>query len=107
MASKSMWIAVSAGCLLVSLCGAFGPASTGQFTPKDRQYWALQTVRRPDVPVVKHTSWVRNPIDAFISQRLEEKGIEPGPPADKVTLIRRLTFDLTGLPPTPEEVNAF
>ena len=52
-------------------------------------------------------AWVRNPIDAFILARLEREGIEPSPEADRVTLLRRLSFDLTGLPPTPEEVEAF
>ncbi|MEX2263857.1 MAG: DUF1549 and DUF1553 domain-containing protein [Bryobacteraceae bacterium] len=77
------------------------------FTKQDREYWAFQKVLRPEVPQVRRRSWVRNPIDAFILSRLEEKGIEPGPEADKITLIRRVSFDLIGLPPTPEEVQAF
>jgi hypothetical protein len=91
----------------VSLCAASESTPAKKFTDKDRHYWALQPVRSVSVPVIKHLSWVRNPIDAFILQKLEEKGIEPGAPADKVTLIRRLTFDLTGLPPTAEDVEAF
>ena len=54
-----------------------------------------------------HIGWVRNPIDAFVAAKLENKGIEPAARADRVTLIRRATFDLIGLPPTPEEVRAF
>ena len=88
---------------VVSLGAAADSTTVRKFTDKDRQYWALQPVRRPTVPAIR----VHNPIDAFILQKLKENGIEPGPAADKVTLIRRVTFDLTGLPPTPEDVEAF
>lgn len=76
-------------------------------SPADRSYWAYQPVRRPNVPTVRNAGWVRNPVDAFILARLEAAGLEPAPEADRVTLIRRLYFDLLGLPPTPEEVDAF
>lgn len=77
------------------------------FTAQDRNYWAFQPVRRAAPPQVRNGAWVRNPIDAFILQRLEGEGIAPGPHADKVTLLRRVSFDLTGLPPTPEDVQNF
>ncbi|MDB5298224.1 MAG: Protein of unknown function (DUF1553)/Protein of unknown function (DUF1549)/Planctomycete, partial [Phycisphaerales bacterium] len=70
-------------------------------------HWAYAPVRRPAVPPVKQHAWVRNPIDAFVLGRLEREGLAPAPEADKVTLIRRVTLDLTGLPPTPAEVDAF
>lgn len=70
-------------------------------------HWAFVPVRRPPQPKVKDTAWVRTPIDAFILAGLEAKGLKPSPPADPRTLIRRVTFDLTGLPPTPDEVEAF
>ena len=70
-------------------------------------HWAFQPIRRPDVPIVQNRSWVRNPVDAFILERLEREQIKPSPEADKATLLRRLSLDLTGLPPTPEEVAAF
>jgi len=89
----------------ISFAAESAPAKT--FSVKDREYWAFQPVRRPDPPKVRNTAWVRNPIDAFILQRLEQKGIGPASEADKITLIRRVTFDLTGLPPTPDEVAAF
>ena len=77
------------------------------FTPQQRRWWAFQKVVKPAVPVTKDRSWVRNDVDAFILAKLEEKGLKPAPAADKVTLIRRATLDLTGLLPTPEEVQAF
>src|SRR5579863_10338739 len=77
------------------------------FTARQRAFWSLQKVKPQSPPAVKHASWGRNPIDAFILSKLEAKGLAPGPAADKVTLLRRATFDLTGLPPTPEEVDAF
>ena len=72
-----------------------------------QRFWSFQPVRRPAVPVVKNAAWVKNPIDAFILAKLEEKGLAPSRPADRRTLIRRVSFDLIGLPPTPEEVEAF
>ncbi|MBI3695969.1 MAG: DUF1553 domain-containing protein [Acidobacteria bacterium] len=79
----------------------------GDFTPAQRKYWAFQPVTKPAVPVVKNKAWVQNPIDAFILAKLEEKKIPPAARADKITLIRRATFDLTGLPPRPQDVEAF
>ena len=70
-------------------------------------WWSLKPVVRPNVPKVKNTDGIRNPIDAFIRARLEAEGLAPSKEADRLTLIRRLTFDLHGLPPTPEEVDAF
>jgi cytochrome c553 len=70
-------------------------------------HWAFRPVRAPALPAVKDPAWAQNPIDRFVLSRLEEKGLAPAPPADRRTLIRRVSFDLTGLPPTPEEVDAF
>src|SRR5579872_45815 len=70
-------------------------------------HWAYTPPVRPPVPEVRKTSWPKNPIDHFILARLETEGLHPSREADKRTLIRRLSFDLTGLPPTPEEVQAF
>ena len=71
------------------------------------RHWAFRPVAQPAVPRVKNQAWVKTPIDAFILARLEAKGLKPAPPADRRTLLRRVTFDLTGLPPTPEEVSAY
>lgn len=74
---------------------------------KYEQHWAFVPPQRPDIPTVRNKAWVLNPIDAFILARLEKEGRRPSPAADRVTLIRRLSLDLTGLPPTPAEVDAF
>jgi mono/diheme cytochrome c family protein/cytochrome c553 len=74
-------------------------------TPEQRKYWAFRPVTKPAFP--KADAWAKTPIDHFIAAKLQEKGLAPVKPADKRTLIRRATFDLTGLPPTPEEVDAF
>jgi hypothetical protein len=70
-------------------------------------WWSLRPIRRPAVPDAADRGWVRNPIDAFILAGLQRLGLTPAPEADRATLLRRATFDLTGLPPTPEEVEAF
>ena len=69
--------------------------------------WALQPIVRPSVPSVKTEAWPRDDLDAFILQRLEAEGLAPAGDADRYTLLRRVTFDLTGLPPAPEEIEAF
>ncbi len=70
-------------------------------------HWAFQKPRAVQPPSVQHKNWVQTPIDAFILARLEKAGLRPAPAADRATLLRRITFDLTGLPPTPEECAAF
>lgn len=77
-------------------------------TPDDgRSHWAFQPPTRPALPVVRNRAWIRNAIDAFVPARLEARGIEPSPEADRITLARRLYLDLIGLPPQPEELEAF
>src|SRR5882724_919631 len=70
-------------------------------------HWAFIAPKRPAVPVVKNKSWVRNPIDNFILIELEKRGLTPAPEADRRTLARRLSLDITGLPPAPDMVEAF
>ena len=72
-----------------------------------REHWAYQPVARPAPPQVQNTAWVRTELDGFVLAKLQAKGLTPSPEADRRTLIRRLTFDLIGLPPTIEEVEAF
>ncbi len=84
-----------------------GPGAAGHFSAAHRRHWAFQSVRRTPTPRVKNAAWPRSPIDRWILARLEAQGLEPSPPADKRTLLRRASFDLTGLPPTPEEMATF
>lgn len=72
-----------------------------------KEHWAFETPRRQDPPRVKNTEWVKNPIDSFVLDKLQQNGLIPADPAEKTVLLRRVTFDLTGLPPTPSQVDAF
>lgn len=72
-----------------------------------RNHWSFQPLSMPVVPKPVHQTWPLNDIDRFILSRLEKEGLAPTAPADRVTLLRRVTFDLTGLPPTPEQVKSF
>jgi mono/diheme cytochrome c family protein len=91
--------------------GAFYPPTlvvkTGIDWEAGRKHWSFQPVVPPPVPTVKDSSWAKNDIDRFILAALESRGLKPLGPADKRTLIRRVTYDLTGLPPTPDEIDAF
>ena len=82
-------------------------ASEEPITPDERSHWAYRPLHRPEPPAVRNVSRVRNPIDRFILARLESKKLAPLPEADPVTLIRRVTLDLLGLPPTPGEIDGF
>ena len=70
-------------------------------------HWSFTAPVHTEPPAAKQAGWVRNPIDQFIAARLDREGLRPSPEADKVTLLRRVTYDLTGLPPTPAEIDAF
>lgn len=89
--------------------GAVWPASANvaRATTSKRNHWAFKAPVRPAVPAVDRKKWPRNPIDHFILARLEQEKLNPSPEADKLTLLRRVTLDLTGLPPTPKEIDAF
>lgn len=75
--------------------------------PPVPQHWAFVAPAKPTAPVVQNSRWSERPIDRFVMRKLEAAGIEPSPSASKRTLIRRLSFDLTGLPPTRSEIQAF
>ena len=105
-------IATIAGCLTAPGAGDFARAPKErvavQTTKREtKEHWAFKAPRRPAVPVVKNRPWVRNPIDAFVLARLEREKITPSPEADRATLLRRLSLDLLGLPPTPEQLESF
>jgi hypothetical protein len=89
-------------CLIALSAQAAAPSMN-----EGRKHWAFQPVTNPAPPAVKNASWPRNDIDRFILAKLEAAGLQPSPEADRATLIRRVTLDLTGLLPTPEEVEAF
>lgn len=89
---------------------AYEKAVLVQWIEKGAEYkphWAFVKPELPEIPTVEHDDWVRNPIDNFVAYRLEEKKMVPAKAADKQTLIRRVTFDLTGLPPTLAEIDTF
>jgi Protein of unknown function (DUF1553)/Protein of unknown function (DUF1549) len=99
---------LKSGLLLLALvCTSQAFDDYHKFSDAELNYWAFQKVQKPAAPAVRNRAWVKTPVDAFILKELESKQIKPAPRADKVTLLRRATFDLTGLPPTPAEVKAF
>ena len=87
--------------------GAVWPDGVGVEAAEVKKHWAFEPPSRPPLPALKNRAWPRNPMDHFILARLEKEGLQPSPEADKVTLLRRLTLDLIGLPPSIEEVDAF
>jgi len=74
---------------------------------KYESHWSYRPIAKPELPEVKQTEWIRNPIDQFVLAKLEAAGVKPSPTADRATLIKRLYHDLTGLPPSPAEVDEF
>ncbi len=78
-----------------------------KITAEDRQFWSFQPLADPKPPQVENEKWVRNEIDRFIARKLQEQNISPSEEASRKTLLRRLSFDLTGLPPTPEQLDKF
>jgi Protein of unknown function (DUF1549)/Protein of unknown function (DUF1553) len=93
--------------LALSAALLFSAEAPHVFTPAQKNYWFFQPVKKSPVPAVKNKAWVKTPIDAFILAKLEEQNLQPNPRADKLTLLRRVTIDMTGLPPTQEEIQAF
>ena len=108
--SKKLPEAAIAGLVDWVKMGAPFPASefsNSKSPTANTSHWSFQPVQNPPAPAVKKTDWPRNSLDRFILARLEAKGGQPAPAADRRTLLRRATFDLTGLPPTPEDIDAF
>jgi mono/diheme cytochrome c family protein len=87
------------------------PATLGKPKPRyeklKKEHWAFQPVAKPTIPAVNDAAWARDDVDRFVLAALEAKGLKPVGDADKITLIRRVTYDLTGLPPTPAEIDGF
>jgi len=108
--NSRLFLSITAILASAVACADDGDASRAKEPPitADQQaHWSYRSLQRPPVPQVKNTAWPRNAIDRFILNRIEADGLQPAPEADRVTLIRRVTFDLTGLPPTPAEIDAF
>jgi hypothetical protein len=106
VAAISTW--VQQGALWPGKSVAISSATSPEaFAKARREHWSLQPVRAPQVPVVKDSSWPLNLVDQFILARLEAAGLRPSPRADKAKLLRRVTLDLIGLPPTFAQVQAF
>jgi len=87
--------------------GADWPEGVGTASSEIKKHWAYVPPKRPEQPKVSNEAWVANPIDRFVLARLDKEKLPPSPEADRVTLLRRLSLDLIGLPPTPEEVDTF
>jgi hypothetical protein len=93
--------------LCLATTAAYSAEETHIFTDAQKSFWALQPAVKPAVPAVRNKQWVRNPIDAFVLAKLEEKQLQPNKTADKLTLLRRVTIDLTGLVPSQEDIQSF
>ncbi len=106
-----LFFAGAAAPVLLALTGTLleAPAARAADSPAEFKSgdWPFLPLKKPPVPAVKDNGWVINPIDAFVLAKLEEKGLQPSHRADKLALLRTVTFDLIGLPPTPEEQQAF
>jgi mono/diheme cytochrome c family protein/cytochrome c553 len=103
-----LWAWVKAGAIWPDTPAAAAPKSSQyKITPQQRAFWAFQPVHKPALPEVKTRDWAQSPIDHFLLAKMEAKGVVPVKLADKRTLIRRAYFDLIGLPPSAEEVQAF
>lgn len=101
------WIKLGAPWPKSSAALALRPDGAPVFTDTDKQWWAIKPVVRPELPATQNTTWARNEIDTFVLAAMESEHLAPTTDAEQIVLIRRLYFDLIGLPPTPAEVDAF
>jgi hypothetical protein len=106
IADLDRWIASGAAWPKVELSYTFGKYAA-KYQKLRKEHWAWQPLRVVKPPAVSDSAWPLNDVDRFLLAKLDEKGLRPVQPADRVTLLRRVTFDLTGLPPTPREIDAF
>ena len=101
------WISIGAPDTRVQPSSTQSPGPTGMTVEAGRKFWSMQPVATVALPIVSNTEWVSTPIDRFVLAKLEANQIRPAPNADRRELIRRITFDLTGLPPTTDDVDTF
>src|SRR5436190_12811860 len=109
---KAVWLVCAAVSAIacMQLCAAEtakDSSDNGIDWAKEQQFWSFHSPTMPTRPEVKNKRWPRRDLDYFILTRLEQKALTPSTEAEKRTLIRRVTFDLTGLPPTPDEIESF
>src|SRR5690242_20590902 len=100
-------LALALGCLLMA---SDTVAPLGKYTAAERRHWAFVPRSHPEIPTFRDAAdraWIKTPVDAFLLARLQKEGLKPSPAADRATLIRRVSFDLTGLPPSPAEIAGF
>ncbi|HWE51141.1 MAG TPA: PSD1 and planctomycete cytochrome C domain-containing protein [Bryobacteraceae bacterium] len=109
IADLTAWVKAGALWPKSDVISSAAPNPSGKYTisPERRAFWSFQPLAKTAVPPVKDAKWAKNDIDRFVLAKLEKEGLKPVGPATKVDLLRRATLDLTGLPPTPEEVEAF
>ncbi len=108
VAMGAPWPGVDKAAGAKAAAGGSGTRKHGtEFTEEDWKFWAFQPVKKPAVPAVKNKEWVKSPVDAFLLAKMEEKNLQPARKADKAALLRRVTYDLHGLPPTEQEIRAF
>ncbi len=104
------YVAILSTAILIAAAAEVPVAPLGVYTAGERRHWAFQPRKDPAPPVfaaAPDKAWAKSPIDAFLLAALKSVGLRPALSADRATLLRRVTFDLTGLPPTPEEIDAF
>ena len=107
---KRLIAVLTTGVLLGAGASEDKTAPLGTYKPSEKNYWAFLPRKNAAPPAFTEPgdkAWVKTPVDAFVLAVLKRAGLKPSPQADKITLIRRLTYDLHGLPPTPEEIDAF
>ncbi|MDQ3623049.1 MAG: DUF1549 domain-containing protein, partial [Verrucomicrobiota bacterium] len=104
IADLEAWVKIGAPDPRTGVPLAVNPATE---MARAREHWAFRPVAKPPLPAVKDSGWAKMPVDAFVLAKLEAKGMRPTAPADKRTLLRRVYFDLTGLPPSPEDTDTF
>src|SRR5689334_18876450 len=104
--SLGIFALLSASCGLAVAAAALPPAPTESRAASPRN-WAFQPLTHPHLPGAKRVGWTRTPVDAFVLAALEKNRLTPAAATDRRTLIRRVSFDLIGLPPTPEEIEQF
>ncbi len=107
IADLTAWVKMGAPWPETSVADASGSVQAFDLQKRKAEHWAWRPVRATPPPAVRDAAWPLSPVDRFLLAKLESAGLRPAPPADRETLLRRVTFDLTGLPPTPAEQDAF